>query len=346
MSGHASGLMASLLRSAASIAQWPYRAVVAFKNWTFDGKWRKPFDSGVPVISVGNLTTGGTGKTPIVAFLANWFRDANVKVGLLSRGYKSLDAQANDEKLVLDQLCSGVPHWLNPDRIVSAKEGVKAGCELLILDDAFQHRRIHRDLDILLIDATNPWGYGHCLPRGLCREPVSAIERADLVLITRADLVSANELITIRSKLAQHNQVATVIEVAFRPTRLLSASGNSMSLDDFLTTNPCCIAACGIGNPEAFRTSLRKLKVAIAQFVTFPDHHHFTADDLARLADSARDNQATAVLVTQKDLVKLRSIGHDQIAIWAVQIGIEILRGADVFESFLFQILEQRLKQI
>ena len=159
MSGQTRGVAASLLRSVLWQAQWPYRLGVACKNAAFDFGLRRPFESGVPVVSVGNLTTGGTGKTPVVAFLANWFRDAGVQVGLVSRGYKSLspgmsqasggrqppdasednppelhlsasgasrpplaESPANDEKLVLDQLCPGVPHWLNADRIDSASD--------------------------------------------------------------------------------------------------------------------------------------------------------------------------------------------------------------------------------
>ncbi len=363
MSGRKRGLAARLLRGGLWCFQWPYRAGVAAKNLTFNIGLRKPFDARIPVISVGNLTTGGTGKTPVVAFVANWFRDAGLKVGLLSRGYKTLTqatnpkrergpvnhspsltlrvSAANDEKLVLDQLCPGVPHWLSPDRIESAQRAVSEGCQLLILDDAFQHRRIHRDLDIVLIDATNPWGYGHCLPRGLLREPISALSRASLVLVTRADLVTPSELTAIRSELVRMEHVATVVEVAFRPTGLLNSSGVTCSFDDFRRSHGSCLAACGIGNPEAFQRSLKHLDLNVSKFIPFPDHHHFTPDDLVQLAGAAQSISATSLLVTQKDLVKIAANEVNGIPIWAVQIGVEVLRGASVLEHHLFGVLNR-----
>jgi tetraacyldisaccharide 4'-kinase len=339
MSGRKRGLAACLLRAGLWSAQWPYRVGVGCKNVAFDFRLREPFEVGVPVISVGNLTTGGTGKTPIVAFLANWFRDAGVNVGLLSRGYKSLDAQANDEKLVLDQLCPSVPQWLNPDRIDSAKRAVVAGCNLLILDDAFQHRRIHRDLDVVLIDATNPWGYGHCLPRGLLREPIANIERASLVFVTRTDQVSTEELTAIRTELVRHNQIGTVVEIAFRPRMLINTVGQTQPLSEL--TGQRVFGFCGIGNPESFERTLRQLGSEVVGFASFPDHHHFTPDDLVRLSDQAQSTNAELLLTTHKDLVKFHETDLQQRPLWAVQIGTDILRGAPMLESRLWSILER-----
>lgn len=360
MSGRKHGLAASLLRAGLWSAQWPYRVGVACKNVAFDFRVREQFEVGVPVISVGNLTTGGTGKTPIVAFLANWFRDAGTKVGLLSRGYKSLTksnpkrergaegrspsltlrvGEANDEKLVLDQLCPGVPQWLNPDRILSAKRAVVDGCNLLILDDAFQHRRVHRDLDIVLVDATNPWGYGHCLPRGLLREPTANIGRADLVVVTRVDQVSAEELTAIRAELVRRNHIGTVIEVAFRPSQLVNSAGQVKSLGELAGQRVC--GFCGIGNPESFERTLRQLGSEVVGFESFPDHHHFTTDDLALLGEYAKAANADVLLTTHKDLVKIHETELGGRPLWAVQIGTEIVRGAPMLESRLWSILER-----
>ncbi len=361
MSGRKRGLAASLLRAGMWSAQWPYRVGVACKNVAFDFRLREPFEVGVPVISVGNLTTGGTGKTPIVAFLANWFRDAGAKVGLLSRGYKSLThdtnpkrrrgtedhspsltlrvSEGNDEKLMLEQLCPGVPQWLNPDRILSAKRAVVDGCNLLILDDAFQHRRVHRDLDIVLIDATNPWGYGHCLPRGLLREPISNIERADLVIVTRTDQASAEELTAIRSELVRCNQIGTVIEVSFRPSQLINSAGQSKPLTDLAGQRD--FGFCGIGNPESFERTLREIGSELVGFESFPDHHHFTLDDLAWLGEQANTAKADVLLTTHKDLVKIPNTDLQGCPLWAVQIGTEIVRGAPMLESRLWSILER-----
>ncbi len=339
MSGRRGGLAASLLRAGLWSAQWPYRIRVVCKNVAFDFRLREPFEVGVPVISVGNLTTGGTGKTPIVAFLANWFRDAGAKVGLLSRGYKSLDSQANDEKLVLDQLCPGVPQWLNPDRILSAKRAVVDGCNLLILDDAFQHRRVHRDLDIVLVDAMNPWGYGHCLPRGMLREPIANIERADLVIVTRTDQVSAEELTAIRAELVRRNHIGTVIEVSFRPSQLINSAGQTKLLSE--VSGQRVFGFCGIGNPDSFERTLRQLGSEVVGFESFPDHHHFATDDFARLGEQAKSTNADLLLTTHKDLVKIHATAFGDRPLWAVQIGTEIIRGAPMLESRLWSILER-----
>lgn len=339
MSGRKCGLAASLLRAALWSAQWPYRVGVACKNMAFDFRLREPFEVGVPVISVGNLTTGGTGKTPIVAFLANWFRDAGARVGLLSRGYKSLDSSSNDEKLVLDQLCPGVPQWLNPDRILSAKRAVVDGCNLLILDDAFQHRRVHRDLDIVLVDATNPWGYGYCLPRGLLREPIANIERADLVIVTRTDQVSAEELTAIRAELVRRNHIGTVIEVSFRPSQLINSAGQPKPLAELVGQR--VFGFCGIGNPDSFERTLRQLGLEVVGFESFPDHHHFTPDDFTRLGEQATSANARVLLTTHKDLVKIRDTELRGCPLWGVQIGTEIVRGAPMLESRLWSILER-----
>ena len=344
MSGRRRGLATNFLRAALWSAQWPYRCGVACKNSAFDFGLRQPLGAGVPVISVGNLTTGGTGKTPVVAFLANWFREAGIKVGLLSRGYKSLNAQANDEKLVLDQLCSGVPHWLNSDRVESAKQAVKdAGCELLILDDAFQHRRIFRDLDIVLIDALNPWGYGHCLPRGLLREPIHAIKRADLVFITRADLVRPEELTAIRAELVRHQQVATVVEFSFQPMALLNCQNETRPVIDVVGKR--CLVFCGIGNPTSFEQTIKRLGANVADFIAFPDHHHFTEADLRHLGARVTAVSADMVLVTQKDLVKLRHAEIGNQPCWAVTIGPKVLRGDQILEHHLWRTLNCCKKQ-
>ncbi len=339
MSGRKRGLAASILRTGLWAAQWPYRFGVLFKNFAFDFGLREPFEVGVRVISVGNLTTGGTGKTPVVAFLANWFRDAGAQVGLLSRGYKSLDAAANDEKLVLDQLCPGVPHWLNADRIDSAKRAVIDGCTLLILDDAFQHRRIHRDLDIVLIDATNPWGYGHCLPRGMLREPIANIERADLVVVTRTDQISAEELTAIRAELVRRNHIGTVIEVSFRPSRLINSAGQTKPFVELAGQR--VFGFCGIGNPDSFERTLRQLGPEVVGFESFPDHHHFTSDDLVRLGEQAKSANADVLLTTHKDLVKIPDTGLGGRPLWAVQIETEISRGAPMLEARLWSVLER-----
>ncbi|MEM0927420.1 MAG: tetraacyldisaccharide 4'-kinase, partial [Planctomycetota bacterium] len=182
-------IAASVIRIGLWAASFPYRFAIGLRNRSFD-RGTNVSRVDVPVISVGNLTTGGTGKTPVVAFLAKWFRDRGVRVAIVSRGYGRGDADENDEALELHQRLPDVPHLQDPDRVQSARIAIEElGTQLILMDDGFQHRRLDRDLDIVLIDATCPFGHGYLLPRGLLREPTSSLARADAVLLTRSDLV-------------------------------------------------------------------------------------------------------------------------------------------------------------
>jgi tetraacyldisaccharide 4'-kinase len=342
ISGAARGLPSSIARGGLRILSAPYGVGVRLRNAAFDAGFRRPQQADVPVISVGNITTGGTGKTPFVAFLAGWFGQRNVRVCLISRGYGALDGAANDEKLVLDSLCPGVPHVQHPDRVASARTAVEQhGAEVLILDDGFQHRRLGRDLDIVLVDALNPWGYGHLLPRGLLREPLSGIERADLVVLTRADLCEAGEKQRIRARLAAIRGTGECVEVAFPPSGLINAGGQMLPLES-LASRPLA-AFCGIGNPEGFRHTLRQAGADLRDdaFRAFRDHHHYTLADLDEVGALARRSSAALVVTTLKDLVKIDRVELGGVPLRAVMIGTRILEGVPLLETALERISVQ-----
>ncbi len=313
----------------------PYRLGVFLRNTAFDLGLRRVAHASVPVISVGNVTAGGTGKTPLVAYLANWFRghDPGVQVVLLSRGYRALEGEVNDEKLVLDRQCPGIPHLQNPDRVRSAQAACRDhGAQLLILDDGFQHRRLHRDLNFVLIDALNPWGFDYLLPRGLLREPVSALRRADLVVVTRADQCSAAELHSIATKLRSLG-VAEWVEVAFAASEFTNAAGETREIDTF--NNQTVAAFCGIGNPAGFRQTLKDSGYEPVFLESFPDHHHYLPAELETLSRRAANDGATVLLTTQKDLVKLPDRDLGGIPLWAVSIGVKVLAGEDLLRRKL-----------
>ncbi len=293
----------------------------------------------MPVISVGNLTTGGTGKTPLVAFLANWFRERGVAAAILSRGYRSADGGVNDEKLVLDQLCPGVPHLQKPDRVASARQAVKEHhAQLLILDDGFQHRRLGRDLDLVLIDATCPWGYGAVLPRGLLREPKSSLRRADLVILTRADQVTETRRAEILEEIQQIQPQLPCVEAAFVPRRLINSNGGICEFEK-LQGEPLA-GFCGIGNPAGFLQTLAscELEVPESGLRIFPDHHHYSAEDFDSLGQWAAEQHVAALLTTQKDLVKVPHSHLGDVPVWAVEIGAELISGPELLISRLEEV--------
>lgn len=330
--GEANDLTARIMRAVLRVASWPYGLAVAVRNGLYDRGWKSVHRAPVPVVSVGNITAGGTGKTPFVAYLANWFRSRNCQPCLLSRGYRAGQDAVNDEKRVLDQLCPGVPHLQNPDRVAAAERAVaEHPAQLLILDDGFQHRRLHRDLDVVLIDATDPWGAGALLPRGLLREPLRGLARADVLVITRCDHVTPRALETLESELRQCCPQTPVIRVSYPPQQLRDLTNRLVPLTEL--SGARVAAFCGIGNPEGFRTTLEQLGLSPVWLETFPDHHHYQLWELERLESRARADGVAAVLTTQKDLVKLTA--PLSVPVWAVEIGTAIRSGQRELERRL-----------
>lgn len=333
ISGKNRGLPAGVARGALALCEPAYACGVRYRNWRFDQP-RGSIAVEAPVISVGNLTTGGTGKTPVVAWIVNRLIERGRRPAILSRGYKSLDGAANDEGLLLDRLCPGVPHVQNPDRVAGARRAIdEHGCDVLVLDDGFQHRRLRRDADVVLIDALNPWGYGHLLPRGLLREPPSALQRASLVMITRGDLCDAAALGRLRAEIAD-DTTASVVTSAFHPSSLVDVSGTTSPLTALSGRN--VLAFSGIGNPDGFRRTLAAIDPEMfhVKQLVFPDHHHYRSADLLRIAAAAKDANANLLLTTEKDLVKLPE-EIEGVPVRAVRIGLEFLSGADPIEEQL-----------
>jgi tetraacyldisaccharide 4'-kinase len=347
LSGRRPGVGASLLRGGLTVASWGYCAATLLRNLAYDRQWLSIRHADVPVISLGNITTGGTGKTPMAAWLANWLLGEGHRPGLLSRGYRSLASAehsaslpvtGNDEKLVLDRLCPSVPHLQQRDRVESARLLVsEQNCNVLILDDGFQHRRLHRDLDLVLIDALQPWGFGHLLPRGLLREPVSGLRRADVVVLTRADQVADAERQWLKSELQRIRGTADCVEVAFRPERLLGLDGSQRSLTS-LDQSRGALAFCGIGNPSGFRQTLISLGIPF-ELQIFRDHHHYQSSDLANLAAQAKQSFAEIALTTLKDLVKIPPANWSGPPLFAMDVGVEFLSGEELLVQRLRQLL-------
>ena len=336
VSGERNDPFAMLLRAGFGAASLPYGIAVQWRNRAFDTSHRQIHRVDVPVISVGNLTVGGTGKTPMVEWLAKWFRERDVRVCLISRGYGAEAGARNDEALELEQKLPDVPHLQNPDRVAAARTAVEEfETELLLLDDGFQHRRIHRDLDIVLLDALEPFGYDSLLPRGLLREPVSSLARADVVALSRADAVDERWRAEIREVAMRHAPNAIWIELTHQPHQFLDSQGNIATIDS-LCGRPIA-AFCGIGNPAGFRHTLEACGLEVVAFRDFPDHHSYTEADITSLAELACN--AKSLVCTHKDLVKILVSEVAAIPLWAVQIGLSIEEGQEPLEKKLKALL-------
>ncbi|HVU90511.1 MAG TPA: tetraacyldisaccharide 4'-kinase [Pirellulales bacterium] len=333
VSGQRRDVSAFLWRALFRVVEVPYTIAVRYRNHGYDRQVGVQHAS-VPVISVGNLTLGGTGKTPLVAWIARWMRARDVRVTLISRGYGAQQGARNDEALELEQKLPDVPHLQNPDRVAAAHTAVEEfECQLILLDDGFQHRRLARDLDIVLVDALEPFGFDHVFPRGMLREPVSSLRRADCVALSRADMVSPERRAQLRAIVARYNPQAVWLEMRHAPERLLAASGKTGSFADLAGQK--IAPFCGIGNPAGFRHTLAQCGLAADNLREFRDHHAYTQDDVQSLGRWAREQNAAALVCTHKDLVKL---GVDQIGgipLWAVEIGVEMLAGEAALDERL-----------
>lgn len=332
VSGRNRGLLSAAARGLLSVAEIPYSLAVSWRNRRYDLGKKETTRVGVPVISVGNLTLGGTGKTPLVKWLARNLRERELRVAILSRGYGAAEGAKNDEALELEQTLPDVPHLQSPNRVSIARTAIdELESEVLLLDDGFQHRRLARDLDIVLLDATQPFGYDRVFPRGTLREPVKGLARADVIGLSRADLVEPPEREAIRRRVAKLAPEAVWFEVAHSPSQLLNSSGQSEPLESLAGHR--VVGFCGIGNPGAFRSTVESAGAEIAAWREFPDHYNYTADDVGELATLAAQSNADRTVCTHKDLVKLRTATIGDQPLWAVVVEMNFLRGEEEFAA-------------
>lgn len=344
VSGEDRSVKAALQRLVLFVLSGAYRIGLAIKN----RRWSNPSQIKrvtVPVISVGNLTTGGTGKTPMVQWLCRYLRDRDRRVALLSRGYGSVDQGPNDEALELELSLPDVPHLQDADRVRIAEVAIEElDSQCLVLDDGFQHRRLHRDLDIVLIDATCPFGFGHLLPRGLLREPCAALARADVLVLTRCDQVSGVELERIEQQLRRYCQSpqTLIAKTVHEPVALVDSRGLRRALTELREHRLLLFA--GIGNPKAFFQKVRQMGSHIHDTKQFPDHHHYQREDIQslrewvdqhRMANSEPESRPWLIVTTRKDLVKLDIWQLSGVDIVALEVQLQFLSGAAELEQLV-----------
>jgi tetraacyldisaccharide 4'-kinase len=335
ISGERRGLVAAAERGGLAVLAALYRAGLAAHNLRLrlPGAVRR---APCPVVSVGNLTVGGTGKTPMVAHLARLATSLGLRPLIVSRGYGAAAGGPNEEARELETLSPGVPHVQSPDRLGAIRRWTADHpCDLVILDDGFQHRRLARDLDIVLVDALHPFGlgpsdFGRLLPRGILREPLSALARADLAILTRVD--PSSDLGHLTDLLACYLRPGTPILTArHRPTGLRMLDGSRREADWLRGQDVA--AACGIGNPDAFRRTLEQQGARVRLFEVFPDHYAYTGADLDRLIQAARAADAKMLVTTGKDFVKWRPLiagSPPPMDVAALEVTFQILEGEDV----------------
>lgn len=310
------------LRGLLSIAAFGYGFILRARNAWYDRKGAL-YQPSAPVISVGNITVGGTGKTPFVIDLVKRLErmDPACHVAVVARGYRAEGDGPGDEELLLRRHCPTAAYVANPQRVDAARVAVeKMRADVIILDDGFQHRRLARVLDIVLIDATCPFGHGHLLPRGLLREPLSSLRRAELIVITRSDQVSTSELGRLNDRLGRLAPAAIRISCRHAVTGVHWLDGRPVGrgLD-----GAKAVLFAAIGNPASFRSTAQMLGVKIMGERWWPDHHAYRAADIDRLRADSRFGAYDLLLTTEKDAVKLASLPElADMPIGVVQVAI------------------------
>jgi len=336
ISGQSSSFGASILRFFLATAAIGYSLVVRLRNFLYSKGLLKVHHVDAAVLCVGNITVGGTGKTPLVVWLSNLLTQ-NYKCAILTRGYKATiqeNKDLKDEIAILAENCPEVKVIINPDRVAGATEAIdKYAAKVLIMDDGFQHRRLARDLDIVAIDATQPFGFGKMLPAGLLREPVGSLKRAGAAVITRCDQVTENQLSELEQKLRAINpdiiiakSIHAPVSVVYPETYVIPAreeiQKHGEQLDSCLRSTirrsaendnieqlrgKKVFAFCGIGNPDAFFNTIKDIGAELVGSKAFDDHYDYTDTCLKRISEQARKSGADLILTTQKDWSKVVS---------------------------------------
>jgi tetraacyldisaccharide 4'-kinase len=346
---------------------WVFSGIVQLRLWLHRNRILRDQHLGCLVVVVGNLTVGGTGKTPIVEKFAKALRDRGRKVAILSRGYKSkappfwkkawyaithtdeppprvvsdgttvfLDSeQAGDEPFMLAKNLPGVVVLVDKNRVKAGAYAIKKfGCDTLVLDDGFQYLALKGRLNLLLIDKTNPFGNGHLLPRGVLREPVKHLRRANYIFLTKSDGTRDAEL---EATIARFKPEADVIECAHRAQylqRMDSAPGAAAGREPLSWLKGRRVFAfSGIATPESFEKFLKDLGALLMGRERFLDHYRYTPEDLDELYDAAERSRAECLVTTEKDAVRITHPGGSPLPIYYLRLEIEIIRGAADFDE-------------
>jgi tetraacyldisaccharide 4'-kinase len=365
--GRRAGASAAIYGAFLQVLSWLFSGIAQTRFWLYQHRILHDQPLGCLVVVVGNLTVGGTGKTPVVEKFARALQERGRKVAILSRGYKSkrpafwkrwwmsftnteeappkivsdgqrvlLDSdEAGDEPYMLARNLPGVIVLVDKNRVKSGAYAIKKfGCDTLVLDDGFQYLPLKGRLNLLLIDKTNPFGNGHLLPRGILREPVKHLRRASYVFLTKSNGQRDAELERL---IQEHNPGVDVIECAHQPKYLqrfgvVSNDGHGREPLTFLKDRRV-FAFSGIATPESFEKFLRDLGALVVGRERFLDHYRYVDEDIAELVAQARREGAECLVTTEKDAVRLSATNALPLPLYYLRLEIEILRGAADFDE-------------
>ena len=351
------------------LSRFYYRAV-QFRLWLYNKRVLRPRALGCLVVSIGNLTCGGTGKTPVVEVFARTLSQKGRKVAVLSRGYRSRDRSfvekmkekfsskrkevpprvvSDGKNLLLNSSMSGDEPYMLASNLKDAivlvdKDRVKSGlyaisefeADTLILDDGFQYFDLKPRLNIVLVDSTVPFSNHHVLPRGLLREPIKNIRRADYIFLTKSN--GGNQLRHLKEFLRKHNRRAEIIECCHKPKYLEDVFTKGSRLDLAHLKGKKIAALSGIACPEGFEEFLEKLGGGIVHRERFADHHRFRQQEIINFINTSKKANADFIVTTEKDAVRMPRLDRRDIPIYFLRVEIDIISGKESFDQCISRI--------
>ncbi len=299
-----------------------------------------------PVISIGNITVGGTGKTPLVMALAKGLMKKGISVAILSRGYKGKrisepvvsdgkaiflsPEESGDEPFLMAKTCQGIPVLVGKDRFTNGRIALQQfGVKGLLLDDGYQHLPLHRNINILLIDSHIGFGDLTLLPRGILREPLSHLRRADLFLLTKVENPQTAQ--PLEKKIHEIHPSSQVFHSHYEPVSLVSPEDEEEKLDSL--NGRKIIALSGVANPVYFSSMLRMCGAEIVREAVFPDHHPYTPEDLSSIEKESK--RADCIVTTEKDMVKLKQSDIHHLPIRALRVGVKIWEEEEFYQRVM-----------
>ena len=341
---------------------WLFGGVVAIRYFLYGTGVLRRYPLGIQVISIGNVTAGGTGKTPVTEIFARTLAAEGRKVAILSRGYRRKEAPwwqrvftqvvdpplvvsdgkhvlldsatGGDEPYMLASNLPGVAVIVDRNRVKAGRYAVKRlGCNTLILDDGFQYQRLKHSIEVVLVDSTNPFGNGNMLPRGILREPVRNIRRADIIFLTKC----RGDVSAVKDEIRRYNTTAEIVECNHTPKVLKDVWSREEYPLDWLSGKTVCTLS-GIASPKGFENSLRHLGAKVVWCERYADHHRYDSSEVLYALNRTADMGADALVTTEKDAVRFPRLETAPVRCLYLRIAIEILAGGESFAQIINRI--------
>ncbi len=340
--GEETGFFAHMIKWVLWFFSMIYAAVVRLIVWSYKKGILKHKALPCKVISIGNITLGGSGKTPLVEWIVRFYQQKGKSPAVLTRGY-SLKKGIYDEARLLERDLQGVAVAIGRDRFAQGMKTLQQqSVDVFVMDDGFQHWALHRDLNIVTIDSTFPFGNGVVIPGGFLREPLSALKRADIFVLTKVDL-ARSQTGWISERLKAIHPRALVIETIHEPQGLVNARNPQDKKNLSWLDGKAIGYVCAIGSPESFEHALVNLEAKVEKRFVFRDHHVYSEQDIRQMNQACLESQIFHLVTTAKDIVKLNQYllcFDDRIDIFTLEVQLTIIKGREAFEERIFTLLD------